>query len=263
MTPQERQLVTELFDRLATLEAAPRDTDAERAIADGLGRAPHAVYALVQTALVQDEALKRANARIRELEGAPDVAPAQGGFLDTMRAAISGNRPGARSSVPTVQPADTRWGTPPGVQNQTAQPGNPSPQDSPYRGGSFLGTAASAAAGVIGGALLLDGIRSMFGHGGGSFGGGSFGAVDRAYAGDAQSPWGSTAGSAADSDLARQAGLDDIGRTAGGDSADGSSRGFDLFGNSDPDTDVDQNFDQDDGGGFDSGGLDSGGGDTV
>jgi hypothetical protein len=31
-------------------------------------------------------------------------------------------------------------------------------------GGSFLGTAASAAAGVIGGSLLLDGIRSMFGH---------------------------------------------------------------------------------------------------
>ena len=34
-------------------------------------------------------------------------------------------------------------------------------------GGSFLGTAASAAAGVVGGALLLDGIRSMFGHHGG------------------------------------------------------------------------------------------------
>ena len=30
-------------------------------------------------------------------------------------------------------------------------------------GGSFLGTAASTAAGVIGGGLLLNGIRSMFG----------------------------------------------------------------------------------------------------
>jgi hypothetical protein len=258
MTPQERQLVTELFDRLATLESAPRDADAERAIADGLGRAPHGVYALVQTTLVQDEALKRANARIRELEGATDAGPAQGGFLDTMRTAISGNRQGARGSVPTVQPTDTRWGAPSGVQNQTAQPANSYPPESPYRGGSFLGTAASAAAGVIGGALLLDGIRSMFGHGGGSFG-----AVDRAYAGDTQSPWGSTAGSAADSDLARQAGLDDIGRAAGGDSSDPSPRGFGLFDNSGNDTDVDQNFDQDDGGGFDSGGFDSGGGDTV
>ena len=68
MTPQEQALVDELFDRLASLENAPRDPEAERLIADGLRRAPHAVYALVQTALVQDEALKRANARIEELQ---------------------------------------------------------------------------------------------------------------------------------------------------------------------------------------------------
>jgi hypothetical protein len=43
-------------------------------------------------------------------------------------------------------------------------------------GGSFLGTAASAAAGVIGGSLLLDGIRSMFGH---NFGGTSASAFAR------------------------------------------------------------------------------------
>ena len=71
MTPEERNLVTELFDRLATLENAPRDPDAERLIKDGLRQAPNATYALVQTALVQDEALKRADARIRELEGEP------------------------------------------------------------------------------------------------------------------------------------------------------------------------------------------------
>lgn len=38
MTPQERQLVDELFDKLARLEATPRDRDAERAIADRLTR---------------------------------------------------------------------------------------------------------------------------------------------------------------------------------------------------------------------------------
>ena len=41
MTPQERQLVSDLFDRLAQLENSPRDTDAERAIADGARRAPN------------------------------------------------------------------------------------------------------------------------------------------------------------------------------------------------------------------------------
>ena len=69
MTPQERQLVENLFDRLARLENAARDADAERTIEDGLRRAPNAIYPLVQTVLVQDEALKRADARIRELTG--------------------------------------------------------------------------------------------------------------------------------------------------------------------------------------------------
>ena len=61
MTPQERQMIDDLFDRLARLEGAPRDPDAVGAISDGLRQAPNAVYALVQTVLVQDEALRRAN----------------------------------------------------------------------------------------------------------------------------------------------------------------------------------------------------------
>src|ERR687888_2310075 len=87
MTPEERNLVIELFDRLATLEDAPRDPDAERLIRDGLRQAPNAPYALVQTVLVQDEALKRADARIRELEANLGIEPPResGGFLDNMR----------------------------------------------------------------------------------------------------------------------------------------------------------------------------------
>jgi hypothetical protein len=44
MTPQEQELLSELFDRLANSETNPRDLDAERTIADGLRRAPHAVF---------------------------------------------------------------------------------------------------------------------------------------------------------------------------------------------------------------------------
>jgi hypothetical protein len=68
MPPQEQELVNELFHRLAQLESNPRDPSAERLIADVLRDPPHAIYALVQTALVQDEALKRANTRIEELQ---------------------------------------------------------------------------------------------------------------------------------------------------------------------------------------------------
>lgn len=207
MTPQERQQVNELFDRLARLETAPRDSDAERAMAEGLARAPHAIYPLVQTVLVQDEALKRADARIRELSGEADGASGSGGFLDSMRNALTG-RP-TSTSVPTVRPSavgapDPRWnsgGTLAGVAPAPAA----APAQSAGFGGSFLGTAAASAAGMIGGALLLNSISSMFGHHGGS----AFGAVPPASG----SPWDNSAGS---SDLARDAGLNDIGHGAAG-----------------------------------------------
>jgi hypothetical protein len=82
-----RQMVADLFDRLASLEGERRDPDAERMIRDGLGHAPNAAYGLVQSVLVQDEALKRANARIEALEHAAggEPAPGGGGFLDAMR----------------------------------------------------------------------------------------------------------------------------------------------------------------------------------
>ncbi|MGA7488731.1 MAG: DUF2076 domain-containing protein, partial [Xanthobacteraceae bacterium] len=87
MTPEERNLVIELFDRLTTLEDAQRDPEAERLIKDGLRQAPNAPYALAQTVLVQDEALKRADARIRELEGgaAAETAARDTSFLGGMR----------------------------------------------------------------------------------------------------------------------------------------------------------------------------------
>ena len=103
MTPQEQELVKELFDRLAQLESNPRDPSAERLIADGLRDAPHAVYALVQTALVQDEALKRANARIEELQAqiGSEERQRSGGFLDSVRDTVLG-RSEPRGSVPSV-----------------------------------------------------------------------------------------------------------------------------------------------------------------
>jgi hypothetical protein len=208
MTPQERQLVDELFDRLAALENAPRDPDAERAIAEGLGRAPHGVYALVQTAIVQDEALKRANARIAELEGQPGEPPRQGGFLDNMRDALFGHDE-RHGSVPNVRQAPAQ--APPGMPGYAAAPAGPWAYGQPTMGqpigsgGSFLGTAAASAAGVIGGAMLLGGIRSMFGHS--AYGAGAY---DPGFGhGVVDSPWGG--GNAGTSDLARQAGIDHIG----------------------------------------------------
>lgn len=244
MTPQESELVVELFDRLAKLETMPRDPDAERLIADGTRRAPHAVYALVQTALLQDEALKRANARIEELQAQVDEPPSgqrQGGFLDSMRAAFGGNEP--RGSVPSVraQSAPPPGYAPPGYQSQAGYPPPPSYAGPPGfgSGGSFLGTAASTAAGVIGGAMLLDGIRSMFGH--------HVGAQPSAFgdvAGDRASP---RNGGAADSQLARDVGIDHVGDHAkdpiqNADN-DQTATADDSY---DPDADDDDGADEDD-----------------
>jgi uncharacterized protein len=61
--------------------------------------------------------------------------------------------------VPTVRSQEQSSST-------AAPPPNPNAVGSPAfgSGGSFLGTAASTAAGVIGGGLLLNSIRSMFGQ---------------------------------------------------------------------------------------------------
>lgn len=270
MTPAERQLVAELFDRLATLEDAQRDPDAERAIRDGLSQAPNAVYALVQTALVQDEALKAADARIQGLEaqlGAGNEPPRHGGFLDSMRDSIWGRRDGPRGSVPNVRPGDAPMGAPP--QFGGPQMGGPGygahgqmpPPPEPSRGGSFLGTAAAAAAGVIGGSLLLDSIRGMTGGGGRS----GQALADQAHGdgGGGGLPWGNSGGGGGE--LARQAGLDDIGRSSGAgpfgqsqgmfDDARSGKAGDTATYDSAPleDENFDDDADFDDGGDFDVG----------
>jgi len=258
MTPQERQLVAELFDRLESLEAARRDPDAERAIAEGAARAPHATYALVQTVLVQDEALKRADTRIRELEANLGIEPPRenGGFLDNMRDALFG-RGDSRGSVPSVRPGERPMGVPPGFRTGAQEqqmgggpfggggPMGGAPMQQGGAGGSFLGTAAAAAAGVIGGSLLLNSIRGMFGQQPGQ----AHGAFDPGLAGGSSgssSPWGS---SASGGDLARDAGLNDIGsgnlgssRSAAWD--DGNQRTASLFGG-DTDDEPDDSFDGD------------------
>jgi hypothetical protein len=271
MTPEERKLVADLFDRLATLEDAPRDPEAERAIREGLSQAPNAIYPLVQTALLQDEALRRATARIQELEsGAAAGEPRRGGFLENMRDSIFGSRESQRGSVPTVKPGDAPMGAPAGYGSGAPMPskwgsqpmgappadpygrpgyggGYPPPQEPPRSGGSFLGTAAAAAAGMIGGSLLLDSLRSM---GGGGHRGHGF--SDSAAAAEGK-PWG---GGGEPDDLARRAGVDDIGRSSGSGQSRDSQQG--LF-DSDSDNADFANEDPDAGGGFDVGGFDGGG----
>jgi hypothetical protein len=263
MTPEERNLVIELFDRLATLEDAPRDSEAERLIRDGLRQAPNAPYALVQTVLVQDEALKRADARIRQLESAAptEAEPRDTSFLGGMRDSVFGKREG-RGSVPSVRPADAApmspaWQT--GTQSQPMQAPQPMPgmagAASMPSGGSFLGNAAAAAAGVIGGSMLLNGIRSMMG----SAHGAQAAAADPTAGTSGASPWGGSGGG----ELSRQAGVNDIGR-APSSTDDSTGRGYGALDDSGTDDDQeDQGGDDFEDDGLDDSGFDDGGDDQA
>jgi hypothetical protein len=234
MTPQERRLVDDLFERLATLERNPREPDAEDAIQAGLRRAPNATYALVQTVLLQEEALRQAHERIAELESAEAPPQDSGGFLGSMRDAVFGGG-NTRSSVPPVgglrpgdRPGDRPMGVPPGFQRsgdaypeQGGYPGRyqggPAPQAADAgrggAGGSFLGTAAAAAAGAIGGSLLMNSLGGMFGGQAKAQGLGDVAGKDAAAANPSANPWGDAAGG--EGNLAQQAGLDSVGRSEG------------------------------------------------
>jgi uncharacterized protein len=259
MTPQERQMIDDLFDRVSRLESAPRDPDAVAAISQGLRKAPNAVYALVQTVLLQDEALKRANSRIQELEAASAPAQSQsgGGFLDSMRESIFGQSQ-PRGSVPNVRPPENpsrpvwnsgqvmqqaqapgQYGQAPGQYNQ-APYGQPygAPQAPMGGGGSFLGTAAAAAAGTIGGSLLLGSIRSMMGGSHTGFGGTPATVVDETIVN--QAPWGDQS----KSDLARDAGINDVGSSSSDRNDDNSRSG--LYDTASDDHDDDNSDDRDD-----------------
>jgi hypothetical protein len=243
MTPQERQLVDELFARLSQLEQSPREPDAVAAINDGLRRAPNAIYALVQTVLLQEEALKQAQARIEQYEnGAQQPEPR--GFLDSMRGSLfGGGSTPQRSSVPSV--GGSPWNTQPQYQQQQ-QPQAPQQQGGGF-GGSFLGTAAAAAAGMVGGSLLMNSLSGMMGGGKHAFGSTEHGK-------DQDSSRWSDSGN---SDLARDAGTGDIGKSGGKGNDKSADNGGDRQGlfdtaPNDTDNDDDDDFDGDDVG--DSGG---------
>ena len=197
MTPEERQMLSGLFQRVNATAATPRDAEAESFINDAVHAAPHAPYVLAQTVLVQQQALEAAAKRISELEATArpgaDQGQEQGSFIGNLGRTIFGG--GAPSAPPRPDPdpqAYQRGPTPPPPRGYAPPPpqggyptpppqGNPPPpgpwsQPQPSGGGSFLQNAASTATGVAGGVVLGNLLGGLFGgHGGGLFGGGSGG----------------------------------------------------------------------------------------
>jgi len=173
MTPQERDLITALLTRLQQQANQPKDADADALIRQGVAAEPDAPYLLVQTVLIQDMALHDAQRRIAELErrvAAPPAAPSSF-FADA-----------GRGSVPSAgiwpQPAAAAPAAPVWTQSSAgAAPPPPAmtpPQMLSGAGSGFLRQAATTAAGIAGGALLFQGVSSLFApHYGAGFLGGT------------------------------------------------------------------------------------------
>ncbi|HMF76688.1 MAG TPA: DUF2076 domain-containing protein [Bryobacteraceae bacterium] len=157
MTPDERNMLTDLAKKVAQTPPPPKDAEAEEFIRTQIGRRPDALYLMTQTVLIQNMALEQAQAQIQDLQQQnAQSRPAGGGsFLGSQ---------GGYSQSSYAQPSAA---PPPQYASQYAPPSG---------GPSFLRGAAQTAAGVAAGALAFEGIRSLFSHpgfGASGFGGGS------------------------------------------------------------------------------------------
>jgi hypothetical protein len=174
MTPEERQMLTGLFERVASTAATPRDAQAEAFINDAVRANPHAPYVLAQTVLVQQQALENASRRLAELEAQAQAQPPQEtSFLGSIGKSLFG---GGSQSQPAA-PQRPAYAPDPSYQRQYAPPPQqpsyaPPPQSGPWgggpqaaapSGGGFMSSALTTAAGVAGGLVLAHSLGNLFG----------------------------------------------------------------------------------------------------
>src|SRR5689334_214675 len=107
MNSDERQLISDLFQRMRSYGPPDKDRDAESLINQQVRANPDAPYMLVQSVLVQEQGLEAANARVQELEEqlrSLEDSQSRGGRSGGFLGGFWGNRGGEepRSSVPQV-----------------------------------------------------------------------------------------------------------------------------------------------------------------
>ena len=189
MNSDERQLIADLFERMRGYGAPEKDREAEALINQSVRATPDAPYMLVQSVLVQEQALQAANNRVLELEeqlrSVEESDRSRGGRSGSFLGSIwGGARRGEepRSSVPQVGARATpsaydNRGESRSPWSQGAQPPQQQPAPAAASGGGFMRSALTTAAGVAGGMLLADSVRNMLGgghaHASPAFGGGT------------------------------------------------------------------------------------------
>src|SRR5829696_1082989 len=170
MNDQERQVISEIFERLEQVADQPRDPEAERFIQDRVRRQPYAPYAMAQAIVVQEQALKNLNAQLEALQAENEELRSrpQGGFLSSILGGGGGFL------------------------------------------GTALSTAAGVAGGMMLGSALSNAFKGSGGHGamGGGLGGGQAGAGNSDFSD--LSPFGNSGSTGASGNAAfQESGNDD------------------------------------------------------
>lgn len=191
MTPEERQMLASLFERIRSSSASPRDPQAEAFIDDAVRAVPQSPYVLAQTVLVQQHALETLQQRVNELEAQAraNAAPpqAQTSFLGGLFGSAAPPAPPPSRGAGAYDASSYQRGAPPPPPPQQSYapppaygaPPPPPPSSGPWgapSGGGFLANALQTATGVAGGMVLANAVSGLFGghSGGGLFGGHGF-----------------------------------------------------------------------------------------
>ncbi len=193
MSPEERQMISGLFDRMRQQGGIDKDRDAEALIRDSVRQMPDAPYMMVQTVLVQEMALQQAQQQVEDLEdrvrsleaqaakpqqssgsflgglfggGAKPSAVPSTGMAPRQSSGFGSAAGGARSGSPwggnAQQAAPQQYGNAPMQQGGMGMP----MQQQPAAGGGFMKSAMATAAGVAGGMLAANAISNMMSGGG-------------------------------------------------------------------------------------------------
>lgn len=157
MNLQERDQLNQLLKQLGEVQLTAKDTEAETLIREAAAHQPDATYLLVQRALLLEQALNSAKARIEELQ-------------NQLQNSQSGQKSGFLNNDPWAQPT-VKTGPVPSTGNSQMPQYAPQQQPSAIGGGSsFLGNVATTAAGVVAGSFLFQGIENLMGHHSSGFG---------------------------------------------------------------------------------------------
>ena len=159
MTPQERDQLTQFLKQLGEARVGDKNTEADALIHETVAKQPDAAYLLVQRAMLVEQALNAAKAQIAQLQS--QLQGAQTGTRNT--GFLGGGNPWAQSLDNPAGSASV-----PGAGNYQiprAAPVASAPVASAApASGSFLGSMATTAAGVVAGSFLFQGIENLMGH---------------------------------------------------------------------------------------------------